>query len=212
METSGRSRRVLSVTLGGSVLVVAVVVAITTAARPAHAGWLFGRHNHCNDCCDGQSYCSGPGDIYEADSAGNWYWMRSPEQEKRMVMNIFNRYCIRCHGVDGRGVWDIPDVPDFTNVRWQISRPDAYRARVIMEGRGAVMPTFRGTLTLEEAWAMARYLHSFVPGTEVSREDVSSPANQPVSTPEPPAPTAAAPLPPAASPSPNPGIPVPLPR
>ena len=34
------------------------------------------------------------------------------------------------------------------------------------------MPTFRGTLTLEEAGAMARYLRSFVPGTEVPRPDV----------------------------------------
>jgi hypothetical protein len=33
------------------------------------------------------------------------------------------------------------------------------------------MPTFRGTLTLEEAWAMARYLRTFVPGTEASRPD-----------------------------------------
>ena len=38
-----------------------------------------------------------------------------PEEEKRVVAAIYNRYCIRCHGVDGRGVWDIPDVPDFTN-------------------------------------------------------------------------------------------------
>jgi mono/diheme cytochrome c family protein len=94
--------------------------------------------------------------------------MRSPEQERRVVMNLFNRYCIRCHGVDGRGVWDIPDVPDFTNLVWQGSRTDDQLVRLTLEGRGAVMPAFRGTLTLEEAWAMARYLRTFVPGTEVS--------------------------------------------
>jgi mono/diheme cytochrome c family protein len=87
------------------------------------------------------------------------------------VAGLYNRYCIRCHGVDGRGVWDIPGVPDFTNVRWQESRSDAERARIILEGRGAVMPPFRGVLSLEEAYAMGRYLHSFVPGTEVSRPD-----------------------------------------
>jgi mono/diheme cytochrome c family protein len=43
---------------------------------------------------------------------------------------------------------------------------------IIIEGRGAVMPPFRGTLSLEEAWAMARYLRSFVPGTEVLRPDL----------------------------------------
>src|SRR5262245_12834157 len=88
---------------------------------------------------------------------GNWYWVRSPEQEARVVASLYNNYCIRCHGVDGRGVWDIPDVPDFTSARWQASRTDAQLARLILEGRGAVMPAFRGTLALEEAWAMGRY-------------------------------------------------------
>lgn len=99
---------------------------------------------------------------------GSWYWMRAPEQERRVVMNLYNRYCIRCHGVDGRGVWDIPDVPDFTNPVWQASRGDDQLVRLTLEGRGAVMPAFRGTVTLEEAWGMARYLRTFVPGTEIS--------------------------------------------
>lgn len=99
---------------------------------------------------------------------GTYYWVRTPEQEKRVVMNLYNRYCVRCHGVDGRGVWDIPDVPDFTNTVWQASRSDDQLARVTLEGRGAVMPAFRGTLTLEEACAMASYLRTFVPGTEIS--------------------------------------------
>jgi hypothetical protein len=101
--------------------------------------------------------------------AGTWYWLRSPDEEKRAVIGLYNRYCIRCHGVDGRGVWDIPDVPNFTNPRWQTSRSDSQLARIIVEGRGAVMPPFRGTLSLEEACAMGRYLRTFVPGTEVSR-------------------------------------------
>jgi hypothetical protein len=106
------------------------------------------------------------------DLGGSWMWLRSPEQESAAVAALFNRYCIRCHGVDGRGVWDIPGVPDFTNTRWQITRSDDQIARIIIEGRGAVMPPFRGTMTLEEAWAMAHYLRTFVPGTEASRPDV----------------------------------------
>jgi hypothetical protein len=106
---------------------------------------------------------------------GSWYWMRSPEQERVVVTAIYNRYCVRCHGIDGRGVWDIPGVPDFTNTRWQATRSDDQIARILVEGRGAVMPAFRGTMTLEEAWAMARYLRHFVPGTEVSRPVVDGP-------------------------------------
>lgn len=104
---------------------------------------------------------------------GEWFWQRSPDQEKRVITHLYNRYCVRCHGIDGRGVWDMPDVPNFANARWQASRSDGQLARIILEGRGAVMPAFRGTLTLEQAWAMARYLRSFVPGTETSRTPAS---------------------------------------
>jgi cytochrome c553 len=97
---------------------------------------------------------------------GAWYWVRSPEQEARRAASLYNHYCIRCHGCDGRGVWDIPDVPDFTCVRWQASRSDAQLTRLTLEGRGAVMPAFRGTLSLEEAAALARYLRRFAPPSE----------------------------------------------
>jgi mono/diheme cytochrome c family protein len=120
----------------------------------------------------------GPGGSYIENLGGSWYWMRSPEQEKATLASFFNRYCIRCHGGDGRGIWDIPGIPDFTNARWQAYRSDAQIARIIIEGRGAVMPAFRGTLTLEEAWAMARYLRSFAPGSEVSRPDLSTPGKE----------------------------------
>jgi hypothetical protein len=108
----------------------------------------------------------------DGDWGGTWYWVRSPEQEKRVIMSLYDLQCARCHGVNGRGVWDIPDVPDFTDARWQECRSDAQLARLILEGRGAVMPAFRGTLTLEQAWAMARYIRSFatVPVTRPADE------------------------------------------
>ena len=62
------------------------------------------------------------------------------------------------------------------NVPRRRARSDGQLARIILEGRGAVMPAFRGTLSLEEAWAMARYLRTFVPGTEASRPDFNQPA------------------------------------
>jgi hypothetical protein len=112
----------------------------------------------------------GPGH-WGQDLGGSWFWMRSPEQEKVVVASLFSRYCIRCHGADGRGQWDIPGIPNFTNQRWQNTRTDDQIARIVIEGRGAVMPAFRGALTLEEAFAMARYLRSFAPGMDMPRPD-----------------------------------------
>jgi mono/diheme cytochrome c family protein len=172
-------RALLAGGFGASVLLaVATLTAgpgAVRAARPWKSWW-----HHAADGCG----CAGPDCPVGVDWEGTWYWLRSPEQEKRVVSSLYNRYCLRCHGVDGRGVWDIPDVPDFTNVRWQASRSDAQLVRIILEGRGAVMPPFRGTLTLEEAWAMARYLRTFVPGTEVSRPDFGQAGGRDAQAPE----------------------------
>ena len=186
----------------------ATAILLAAAARPAIAACTCGKtwpHLICHKHVLGHAV--GPGDIIDADTGGSWYWMRSPEQERRVAMNLYNRYCIRCHGVDGRGVWDIPDVPDFANVVWQNTRPDDYRARVILEGRGAVMPAFRGILTLEEACAMARYLHTFLPGNEVSRRGSARPTRPAAAGRDHPrpatAPPPALPLTPAPPPSSN---------
>jgi Cytochrome C oxidase, cbb3-type, subunit III len=189
-------------------IVCGAVLLVTAWTRSASAGCPCGKtwpHLICH--YHGQSRAPAPGDIINEDTGGVWYWMRSPEQERRVVMGLYNRYCIRCHGVDGRGVWDIPDVPDFTNLVWQTTRPDDYRTRVILEGRGAVMPAFRGTLTLEEASAMGRYLHAFVPGATVSRPDVSPSA---APSPAPRRPATATPV--APTPSPTPTTPSPFAR
>jgi hypothetical protein len=150
-------------------LCAATLVLLTIGVRHSEAKGLLGRKAICG--------CEGSNPACMADeTGGTWYWVRTPDDEKRVVMGLFNRYCLRCHGVDGRGVWDIPGVPDFTNARWQGYRSDGQLVRSILEGRGACMPPFRGTLALDEAWAMARYLRTFVPGTEVSRPDATPPA------------------------------------
>jgi hypothetical protein len=152
----------------------ATLALVTVAARESEASiFNFWRTRPgCNShSCGGRESVVGDLEL-TGEPGGTWYWQRSPEEEKRVIMGLYNRYCIRCHGVDGRGVWDIPNVPDFTNARWQASRSDGQIARAILEGRGAVMPPFRGTLTLEEGWAMARYMRTFVPGTEVSPPDL----------------------------------------
>jgi hypothetical protein len=174
-KTVEKSRHSLGRVLitGGIGLLVASVALCVGSARESKAGpldWLRSRHAGKEKPC--ASDCHQDADEW----AGTWYWLRSPDEEKRVTAAHFNRYCIRCHGVDGRGAWDIPGVPDFTNARWQASRSDGDRARIILEGRGAVMPPFRGTLTLEEAWAMGRYLHSFDPSTVISRPDLKKPS------------------------------------
>jgi hypothetical protein len=156
-------------------LLGASLILVTLATRDSEASIFKFWRGRCDDQGGGTPAIYIEGVQTTGEPGGTWYWMRSPEEEKRVVIGLFNRYCIRCHGVDGRGIWDIPNVPDFTNARWQASRSDGQLTRAILEGRGACMPPFRGTLTLEEGWAMARYLRTLIPGTEVSPPDLSPP-------------------------------------
>lgn len=173
MTATSRLWRQWIVTAGIGTFLAACIVLQPSASNSLEASPL-GKHGGGRGCRNPS--CDGEGAPYIDGFEGTWYWLRSPEQEKRVVISLYNRYCIRCHGVDGRGVWDIPDVPDFTNGRWQATRSDGQLARSILEGRGAVMPPFRGTLSLEESWAVARHLRTFIPGTETSKPDTSKPA------------------------------------
>lgn len=175
MAATRRLSRRIAVAVGVIVLLLACGALYPAASARLEASPLDTLHAWCSGddsprACD-KGGRPGPG-CEDGVDGGEWYWLRSPDQEQRVVASLYNRYCIRCHGVDGRGVWDIPGVPNFANPRWQEMRSDAQRARIILEGRGAVMPPFRGALTLDEAWAIGRYLHTFVPGTEVSRPDL----------------------------------------
>src|SRR5262245_8312399 len=116
------------------VMAVATAVLVVGGVR-APAG-LF--HTHKPGCGCGRAPRPLVGE-------GNWMWVREPEQERRVTAGIYNRYCVRCHGVDGRGVWDVPDVPNFVDTCWQDSRSDDYIAQILDLGRGACMPAFRGT-------------------------------------------------------------------
>jgi hypothetical protein len=177
MKAKNPSWRQVGAASGAFTLLGAALVLVTVGTRDSEAfDFKFWRSRQA---CDGQG-CGRPGSFggdveLTGEFGGTWYWMRSPEEEKLVVTGLYNRYCIRCHGVDGRGIWDIPGVPDFTNPRWQGSRSDGQLARATLAGRGAVMPSFRGAISLEEAWAMARYLRTFVPGTEASIPDYNQP-------------------------------------
>jgi hypothetical protein len=163
---------------GGLLTFLGVLLVAATTLQTTQASFLD-RLLPWGHGCGHHGYCDGghpPCDLeLTGEPGGVWYWHRSPDEEKRVIMGLYNRYCIRCHGVDGHGIWDIPDVPNFANGVWQASRSDTQLARAILEGRGAVMPPFRGTLTLEEACAMARYLRTFIPGSEASQPDYGQP-------------------------------------
>ena len=150
-----------------------VVVALLSFMLATPASSQAIRHGRLRTGCVPVMECQ-PAPYGVADVGGEWQWMPSCDGHQRRAAALYNRYCIRCHGVDGRGVWDVPDVPNFADPIWQASRTDEQLARLTWEGRGAVMPAFRGTLTWEESWALAYYIRELVPGAKPERPPRSS--------------------------------------
>jgi mono/diheme cytochrome c family protein len=125
-----------------------------------------------------------------------------------LAKQLFASYCTQCHGADGKGAPGragagtpaavaMPEIPDFTNRPWQLSRSNVQLAVSILEGKNQHMPANRGMVNDE----LARELVGIVRGF--------APAPQPTVTKAAPAPApAAAPPPVAAGPGGKPAAPV----
>ena len=79
---------------------------------------------------------------------------------------IFQRFCKSCHGPDGRGTTlrdQTPSIPDFTSQLWQKRRNPPELTTAILEGKGTVMPAFRGKLNEAQIRNLVTYLRAFAP-------------------------------------------------
>ena len=79
---------------------------------------------------------------------------------------IFQRFCKSCHGTDGRGTTlrdQTPSIPDFTSQVWQQRRSPPVLMTAILEGKGTVMPAFRGKLNEDQIRDLVAYLRAFAP-------------------------------------------------
>jgi mono/diheme cytochrome c family protein len=79
---------------------------------------------------------------------------------------LYESYCQRCHGADGRGEVKgkrIDDVPDFTRGDWQRKRNDHQLVVSIRDGCGSGMPAFNGKLTDAQIADLVARIRAFVP-------------------------------------------------
>ena len=78
-------------------------------------------------------------------------------------------FCVTCHGMDGKGLGNIPGLRgklprDFTDQAWQAARTDGELFWILKNGSpGTDMASFVPlVLTEEEAWHVLLYVRSFV--------------------------------------------------
>jgi mono/diheme cytochrome c family protein/uncharacterized membrane protein len=84
--------------------------------------------------------------------------------KKPNASSLYSKHCQKCHGQDGTGAdgrETFPEIPDFTNEKWQKWRSDAELVSTILDGKGTSMPQFANKLGMEEAKALAGFVRSF---------------------------------------------------
>ena len=84
----------------------------------------------------------------------------------RLATGLFRQYCLKCHGRSGDGApmrRGMPAIPDFTKRAWQKRLSNSQLAVSILDGKGTLMPAFRGRVTAAQAQALAAYVRAFGP-------------------------------------------------
>ena len=100
----------------------------------------------------------------------------SPERaaKVRVAGEFYNINCVACHGPDGRGNAAIriamPALPDFTTREWQTSRDNPQLAISVLDGKGALMPPWRGRVDPALAQDLVAFIRTFGPAGLVAAD------------------------------------------
>ena len=77
------------------------------------------------------------------------------------INGLYQAQCSKCHGADGKGIPSLPDIPNFTDAKWQAGRTDKHLTDSINNGAG-IMPGFKATLKPTEVRLLVRHVRAFV--------------------------------------------------
>jgi mono/diheme cytochrome c family protein len=84
----------------------------------------------------------------------------------RVATGLYRQFCLVCHGADGRGSEmraSMPTIPNFTDGSWQEEVGVPQLVASILDGKGTLMPAFRGRITDEQGQDLAAYVRAFGP-------------------------------------------------
>ncbi len=98
-------------------------------------------------------------------------------EKLRAASELFKINCMVCHGPDGRGSTvrvAMPPIPDFTARDWQSTHNSALLSVSILEGKGTLMPPWRGKITPDQARDLVAYVRTFGPADLIASEKSSS--------------------------------------
>jgi mono/diheme cytochrome c family protein len=96
----------------------------------------------------------------------------SKARSSRSVKGLYKMRCLKCHDANGKGNGmrdTLPEIPDFTRLKWHQKRSDAQLLASILSGKGKGMPAFDNKLSKKEAQSLVGYIRSFRPGRARTR-------------------------------------------
>jgi len=99
----------------------------------------------------------------------------------RVAASLYRQYCLICHGTSGRGTEmraSMPTIPDFTDRPWQELMSNPQLVVSILDGKGTLMPAFRGRVSDVQAHDLAAYVRAFGPVRAVPLEVPASDFDQ----------------------------------
>ena len=111
------------------------------------------------------------------------------EPAERMYRDL---RCLGCHDRDGKGGvvrMAMPEIPNFTDPKWQSAHPDAELEKAIVDGKGKFMPPVKDKLDKEDLDKLVAFVRSFKGAAVVVKDEPKEPP-----TPPPDAPAAPPPL------------------
>jgi mono/diheme cytochrome c family protein/uncharacterized membrane protein len=126
--------------------------------------------------------------------------------EAATLRELFRQRCVKCHGADGTGDKArerMPDIPNFSDTRWQSGRADEQLFASILNGKGDDMPPHRGKISDEQAHGLVKHVRAFAPDKGNARpKENDKPSQSKPAQPDPP-PTSVEKRQPAAPPPPG---------
>jgi mono/diheme cytochrome c family protein len=91
----------------------------------------------------------------------------------RVATGLYRQYCLVCHGTDGQGrelKASMPSIPDFSSRSWQEGVTNPQLTVSILDGKGTLMPAFRGRVNDDQARDLAAYVRAFGPARAAPAE------------------------------------------
>jgi quinol-cytochrome oxidoreductase complex cytochrome b subunit/mono/diheme cytochrome c family protein len=132
---------------------------------------------------------------------------RPPFAAGMTPLQVYRAYCLACHDINGSGQVarkTMPDLPDFTDPKWQAAHSDAEVKKSILDGQGKFMLPMKDKLSPTDADQMVAYVRAFRGGKQVIQVEPQVPIvppgpTQPAVVTGPKAPAAKLPSPPPVS-------------